>query len=60
MMHITDWLPTLLSLIRHPQQIPGDRVIDGCDPSAFITGQQKNSNRNYLPMFFDSLHVGMR
>jgi hypothetical protein len=28
--------------------------------SAFVTGKQQHSNRNYFPMFFDHLHVGMR
>jgi arylsulfatase len=40
--------------------MPTDRVIDGCDQSAFITGKQDHSNRNHFPMFFDHLHVGMR
>jgi len=35
-------------------------VIDGCDQSAFIIGKQEHSNRDYFPMFFDHLHVGMR
>jgi arylsulfatase len=35
-------------------------VIDGCDQSAFVTGRQEQSNRDYFPMFFDHLHVGMR
>jgi arylsulfatase len=59
-MHITDWMPTLLNLIGEPGQMPTDRVIDGCDQSAFITGKQDHSNRNHFPMFFDHLHVGMR
>jgi hypothetical protein len=37
---------------------PDDRVIDGCDQSAFVTGRQKHSNRNYFPMFFDHLEIG--
>jgi arylsulfatase len=60
MMHITDWFPTLLNMIGHKESVPVDRVIDGCDQSAFITGLQENSNRDYFPMFFDHLHVGMR
>jgi arylsulfatase len=60
MMHITDWFPTLLNLIGHKESVPTDREIDGCDQSAFVTGKQVTSNRNYLPMFFDRLHVGMR
>ena len=60
MMHITDWFPTLLNLINHKELIPTDRVLDGCDQSAFILGAQEHSNRDYFPMFFDHLHVGMR
>ena len=60
MMHITDWLPTLLNMIGHKDSVPTDRVIDGCDQSAFVTGKQEHSNRDYFPMFFDHLHVGMR
>jgi arylsulfatase A-like enzyme len=60
MMHITDWFPTLLNMIGHNESVPTDRVIDGCDQSAFITRKQEHSNRNYFPMFFDRLYVGMR
>jgi arylsulfatase len=60
MMHITDWFPTLLNMIGEKASVPADRVLDGCDQSAFLTGQQEGSNRNYFPMFFDHLHVGMR
>jgi len=60
MMHVVDWFPTLLSLIDQGDSIPTDRVMDGCDQSDFITGEQEHSNRNYFHMFFDQLHVGMR
>ncbi len=60
MMHITDWFPTLLNMIGHGEKVPVDRVIDGCDQSAFITRNQEHSNRDSFPMFFDQLHVGMR
>jgi arylsulfatase len=60
MMHITDWFPTLLNMIGHKDKVPTDRVIDGVDQSFFVTGQQEHSNRDYFPMFFDRLHVGMR
>ena len=60
MMHVTDWLPTLLTLIGHPEKVPADRVIDGIDQSAFLTGQQEKSNRVKFPMYFDALHVGWR
>jgi arylsulfatase len=60
MMHITDWFPTLLNMLGHKDNVPADRVMDGVDQSAFITGQQEHSNRDYFPMFFDRLHVGMR
>jgi arylsulfatase len=60
MVHVTDWFPTLLNMIGHPEKVPTDRVIDGIDQSAFVTGKQTNSNRNYYHMYFDKLHVGMR
>ena len=60
MMHVTDWFPTLLALIGHPDMVPNDRVIDGIDQSAFVTGDQETSNRNSFPMYFDALHVGWR
>jgi arylsulfatase A-like enzyme len=58
--HITDWFPTLLNMIGHKESVPTDRVIDGCDQSAYLTAEQEHSNRVYFPMFFDRLHVGMR
>jgi len=60
MMHIADWFPTLLNMIDHKEKVPTDRVIDGCDQSAFITSKQDHSNRDHYHMFFDHLHVGMR
>jgi len=60
MMHVVDWSPTLLSLIDQGDSIPTDRVMDGCDQSDFITGEQEHSNRDHFHMFFDQLHVGMR
>jgi hypothetical protein len=47
-------------MIGSKESVPTDRVIDGCDQSAFITGKQEHSNRNPFPRFFDHLHVGMR
>ena len=35
-MHITDWFPTLLNMIGHEELVPTDRVLDGCDQSAFV------------------------
>lgn len=60
MMHVTDWFPTLLNMIGHPEKVPTDRVLDGIDQSAFVTGKQANSNRTYYHMYFDKQHVGMR
>jgi arylsulfatase len=60
MMHVTDWFPTLLTLIGHPEKVPTDRVIDGIDQAAFVTGQQEKSDRIKFPMYFDNLHVGWR
>ena len=41
--HITDWFTTLLTMAGLP--VPGDRVIDGKDQSAFLAGNQEHSNR---------------
>jgi arylsulfatase A-like enzyme len=60
MMHFSDWFPTLLNPINHQERLPTDRVLDGCDQSAFTPGAQEHSYRDYFPMFFDHLHVGMR
>jgi arylsulfatase A-like enzyme len=60
MMHITDWFPTLLNLIGLGDQVPQDRVIDGRDQSAFVTGAQAHSNRDHFHMFFGHQHVSMR
>lgn len=60
MMHLVDWFPTLLNLIGHEELIPTDRVLDGVDQSAFIRGQQDDSNRDWFPMFFGETYVGMR
>lgn len=60
MIHIVDWFPTLLNLIDHEELIPTDRVLDGVDQSAFICGEQEDSNREHFPLFFDELYVGMR
>jgi arylsulfatase len=59
-MHVVDWFPTLMNLIGHEEGIPTDRVLDGIDQSAFLTGEQTHSNRDYFHMFFDELHVGMK
>lgn len=60
MMHVVDWFPTLLGLIGHPDRVPSDRILDGVDQSAFITGEQSDSNRDFFHMFFDATHVGIR
>jgi arylsulfatase len=60
MMHITDWFPTLMHLVGHPEKVPTDRVLDGVDQSAFLTGKQESSNRDSFMMFFDTQLVGMR
>jgi arylsulfatase len=60
MIHVVDWFPTLLTMIDQKDSIPTDRVIDGVDQTAFITGSQVHSNRDHFHMFFDRRHVGMR
>ena len=60
MMHVVDWFPTLMKLIGHEEKTPTDRVLDGIDQSAFLTGEQEDSNRDYFHMFFDQQHVGLK
>jgi arylsulfatase A-like enzyme len=43
-MHVTDWFTTLLSMTGLTP--PDDRIIDGKDQTAFLTGEQPNSNRD--------------
>jgi len=59
-MHVVDWFPTLMNLIGHEDGVPKDRVIDGVDQSAFLTGKQEHSNRDHFHMFFAEQHVGMK
>jgi arylsulfatase len=42
--HITDWFTTLLTMAG--LAVPNDRVIDGKDQSAFLSGAQEHSNRD--------------
>lgn len=42
--HITDWFPTLTAMAG--LSVPDDRVIDGQDQSAFLSGDQETSNRD--------------
>ena len=43
-MHVTDWFTTLLALVG--LDAPTDRVIDGKDQTAFLSGEQQASNRD--------------
>jgi len=43
-----DWFPTLANLIGEGAKIPTDRPIDGIDQSAFLLGDQENSNREHV------------
>jgi arylsulfatase len=42
-MHCTDWFTTLATVANIP--VPDDRIIDGIDQSAFLSGKQKESDR---------------
>ena len=42
-MHCTDWFTTLATVADIP--VPDDRIIDGVDQSAFLSGEQEESNR---------------
>ena len=59
MMHVVDWLPTLLNLVDAPESVPTDRVLDGVDQSAFLQGDSPSAREHFM-MFFDTVHVGMR
>jgi arylsulfatase A-like enzyme len=43
-MHVTDWFTTLLAMTG--LEVPEDRVIDGKNQTAFLSGEQEASNRD--------------
>lgn len=43
-LHVTDWFTTLLTMVG--LDVPNDREIDGKDQSAFLYGEQQQSNRD--------------
>ena len=43
-MHVTDWFPTLLTLIGQPEKVPTDRVIDGIDQTALLLKGDTRAN----------------
>ncbi len=43
-MYVTDWFTTLLSMAG--LAVPDDRIIDGKDQTAFLSGEQETSNRD--------------
>ncbi len=45
---VLDWMPTLAHLIGEEGRIPTDRPIDGVDQSAFLLGDQEESNREHV------------
>ena len=46
-----DWMPTLANLIGEGGRLPKDRPIDGVDQSAYLLGQQENSDRDHILYF---------
>jgi arylsulfatase len=58
MISIHDFLPTLANIIG--ADIPSDRPVDGVDQSAFLLGQQPNSNREHLLTFIGDRLVAVR
>ena len=58
MISIHDFLPTLANIIS--ADIPSDRPMDGVDQSAFLLGQQPNSNRDHLLTFIGDRLVAVR
>ncbi len=43
-----DWYPTLANFVGAKARIPADRPVDGVDQSAFVSGKQEKSNREYV------------
>jgi arylsulfatase len=58
MISIHDFLPTLANIIG--ADTPSDRPMDGIDQSAFLLGQQPNSNREHLLTFIGDRLVAVR
>jgi len=58
MFAIHDFLPTLASIIG--AELPSDRPYDGVDQSAFLLGQQENSNREHLLTFLNNEIAALR
>lgn len=56
--HVTDWFATLLTMAGLP--VPGDRVIDGVDQSAFLYGHQERSNREGFPFWVGDQLYGVK
>ena len=46
-----DWMPTLARLIGEDHRMPTDRPIDGIDQSAFLLGDQLQSNREHVLVY---------
>lgn len=54
--HEVDLFPTLARVAG--AEVPGDRIIDGVDLTAFLLGKQEKSNREGFPCFVgDTLHA---
>ena len=58
MISIHDFLPTLANIIG--ADTPSNRPMDGIDQSAFLLGQQPNSNREHLLTFIGDRLVAVR
>ena len=58
MFSIMDFYPTIAKLTGVP--VPNDRPVDGIDQSAFILGEQKQSNRDSLITFIGDELVAVR
>jgi arylsulfatase len=58
MFAIHDFVPTLASIIG--AELPSDRPYDGVDQSAFLLGQQENSNREHLLTFLSNEIAALR
>lgn len=46
-----DWMPTLAHLVGEEERLPRDRPLDGVDQSAFLLGEQEESNREHVLIY---------
>ena len=58
MMHAVDLLPTVAAII--DAELPDDRVYDGADQTAFLTGKTKKSARESVVIYIGNVLFGVK